>query len=615
MPYVNIKVTREGVTHKQKAELIRGVTDLLVSVLDKSPATTFVVIDEVAMEDWGIGGLPVEAFPLQGRSYCSSPEIFLARKLGAKLSIVQGYLFPTASQQPVFGDFIKKCLAERAKYPKRSLDSMFWKEIGNSTYGKTAQGLRLKRVYDHRDRDTKPLPPSRLTNPFYASFITSYVRAVLGEIMNAIPPDKLVFSCTTDGFLTNAEDRDMTIATAGELCSLFRDARTNLTGLPTLLETKHVVRRPLGWTTRGQATLVPGESTSDDPSFNFVLAKAGITIPQDFASLGEDNKYIVDLFFGREPTTRIDVNPLTGIRDIIEHDADLVTKQVDKRLNMEFDWKRKPNAIGMHPRYDHLMFSTRPWTSVDDFVRVRDKWTDFRSINPTCLKTVCDYEAFASYADTKFMIETAGSDAYVKSQNPDLALLKLNLCSAWRQSRAGLKWQRGGAANFAALLSDAGIPAMRHDAEYGKNRDFVPNQCPPTPRCIAAIGVLKATFPDLREEELFMKAASATSLATVSPSECPFISKALSESPTDLSQRQSDAEEALPGSNTESNPISPHQMELDTISGWTQLNQILNRPEEKSKVDSKLATAAMSVPSIWSALRSTNSFKAAPDRN
>lgn len=62
MPYVNIKITREGATRAQKAELIAGVTDLLVRVLDKSPATTFVVIDEVEMEDWGIGGLPVEAY-------------------------------------------------------------------------------------------------------------------------------------------------------------------------------------------------------------------------------------------------------------------------------------------------------------------------------------------------------------------------------------------------------------------------------------------------------------------------------------------------------------------------------------------------------------------------
>lgn len=62
MPYVNIKVTREGVTPAQKAELIRGVTDLLVTVLGKSPATTVVVIDEVERENWGIGGVPVEAW-------------------------------------------------------------------------------------------------------------------------------------------------------------------------------------------------------------------------------------------------------------------------------------------------------------------------------------------------------------------------------------------------------------------------------------------------------------------------------------------------------------------------------------------------------------------------
>ncbi len=62
MPYVNIKITREGTTPEQKSELIKGTTDLLVRVLNKSPATTFVVIDEVDLEDWGIGGLPVDEF-------------------------------------------------------------------------------------------------------------------------------------------------------------------------------------------------------------------------------------------------------------------------------------------------------------------------------------------------------------------------------------------------------------------------------------------------------------------------------------------------------------------------------------------------------------------------
>ena len=67
MPYVNIKVTREGVTREQKAALISGVTDLLVQVLQKNPSTTHVVIDEVELDNWGLGGLPVPEFRKQSR--------------------------------------------------------------------------------------------------------------------------------------------------------------------------------------------------------------------------------------------------------------------------------------------------------------------------------------------------------------------------------------------------------------------------------------------------------------------------------------------------------------------------------------------------------------------
>ncbi len=56
MPYVNIKITDEGVTREQKAALIKGVTQLLQDVLDKNPATTVVVIDEVNTDNWGIRG-------------------------------------------------------------------------------------------------------------------------------------------------------------------------------------------------------------------------------------------------------------------------------------------------------------------------------------------------------------------------------------------------------------------------------------------------------------------------------------------------------------------------------------------------------------------------------
>lgn len=55
MPYVNIKITDEGVTKEQKQQLIQGATQLLVDILNKNPATTVVVIDEVNTDNWGIG--------------------------------------------------------------------------------------------------------------------------------------------------------------------------------------------------------------------------------------------------------------------------------------------------------------------------------------------------------------------------------------------------------------------------------------------------------------------------------------------------------------------------------------------------------------------------------
>ena len=56
MPFVNIKITKGGVSSEQKATLIKGVTDLLVETLNKNRATTVVVIEEVEPDGWGIGG-------------------------------------------------------------------------------------------------------------------------------------------------------------------------------------------------------------------------------------------------------------------------------------------------------------------------------------------------------------------------------------------------------------------------------------------------------------------------------------------------------------------------------------------------------------------------------
>jgi len=56
MPYVNIRITDEQVSKEDKQKLILGATKLLQDVLGKNPKTTFVIIDEVSTDNWGIGG-------------------------------------------------------------------------------------------------------------------------------------------------------------------------------------------------------------------------------------------------------------------------------------------------------------------------------------------------------------------------------------------------------------------------------------------------------------------------------------------------------------------------------------------------------------------------------
>ncbi|MDP9079633.1 MAG: 4-oxalocrotonate tautomerase family protein [Bacteroidota bacterium] len=66
MPYIKIEITREGVTREQKQTLIKGVTDLIVGVLNKDPQLTHVVIQEVDLDDWGFAGEQVSVLRERG---------------------------------------------------------------------------------------------------------------------------------------------------------------------------------------------------------------------------------------------------------------------------------------------------------------------------------------------------------------------------------------------------------------------------------------------------------------------------------------------------------------------------------------------------------------------
>lgn len=469
-------------------------------------------------------------FPSSGRSYCSSPEIAVARSLGADIKIRHGVIVPTYDGEPIFGTFIKYCLEQRKRYPKKSFDAFFWKEISNSTYGKTAQGLREKRVYDMRVGENKPLPPSRITNPFFAAYITSFVRGSLGEIMNSLPESVSVFSCTTDGFLTTATSSQIEAAQNGQLCGIFRDARLALTGDKTVLETKHTIRQPLGWRTRGQATLKPGPENPDDQSYHIVLAKSGIYTPPELDTDDLENEMIVNLFFNRDPNQKIRVAAKTGIRDMINYDADLVEKNVEKHLNMEFDWKRRPYAAA-DGATGHLCFSTIPWRTVNDFKDVRDLWDDYQSGGYKCLKRFSQLNDFLSSAQIRLMTPK-GKRAYLRVKgnvSADVSRLRLLICAAWKRSQAGLTYdpKAFSSKQFAQILTDCGVPCARHHVEHGKRRPFTENSCPQTERCKDILAQLKERLPTLRTDLILAETAADAPLAMVDASECYFVSRCL----------------------------------------------------------------------------------------
>jgi 4-oxalocrotonate tautomerase len=66
MPYIKIELTRENVTREKKQALIKGVTELISSVLNKDPNLTHVVIQEVELDDWGLAGEQVSVLREKG---------------------------------------------------------------------------------------------------------------------------------------------------------------------------------------------------------------------------------------------------------------------------------------------------------------------------------------------------------------------------------------------------------------------------------------------------------------------------------------------------------------------------------------------------------------------
>lgn len=477
-------------------------------------------------------------FPRKGNSTTHISEIRLAHRLGCKLTLIEArYVESVGGGDPAeattirpFADFAKYCVDQRNLSPKGSLDNLLWKEIVNSTYGKTAQGLRERRVYDLRDAETKVLPPSNITNPAFASFITAFCRGVLGEIMNSLPRDVMIFSVTTDGFLTTASPAQMQQATTGELSRFYQKSRVYLSEKNDIYEVKHLIRRPIGWRTRAQATLTPsmpedwegsGASLSEDG--RLVLAKGGIKLNSRL-SKAEQNAEILHMFAKREPTDRLDYTIGMGIRDMYIEGTDFVDKEVTKRLSMEFDWKRKPTAPydadapgGAFEDDRHLAFSSVPWRDVREFMRTREVWAVFQQSNPLCLKTLADFQKFATYAEGKAAL-TGKAGKNLSHDNGTMKRVRQQIVIAQKFGRAGTRIYKSVTLGQSEIFSDkkltapqfadfftevVGLPTKKYDIDNErKKKAFTPGQVPNNLLAHRLLNLIRdSLFPELQVDE------------------------------------------------------------------------------------------------------------------
>lgn len=449
-------------------------------------------------------------FPRTGFSKCAAPEIVLAQSLGATLKIKKANYVPTDRLKPIFKDFIVHCITNRAKFEKGTFDNLFWKEIGNSTYGKTAQGLKKKRVFDMRTDGMVSLPESDLTQPFIASIITSFTRAVLGEILNSFGEEVQVFSVTTDGFLSNASDEELKKSTSGEIYKLFEKARSSLESGSKPIEIKHEIRRPIGWRTRGSATLVPGVGAN-----NYLLQKGGIKTDYNF-DLKQENHFIIDLFLNRHPNQKLDYTIGIGLKDMIHHGADFVSRSITKRLSMEFDWKRKPinpsdtEFTFASKNYKHLSFNTVPLENKEEFDEIRTNWDTYtkgENNEKSILKTVDDLQHYENYSFQK-KNPHGSKRRYISKTNADIKKLKTSLTRAFKQQQAGFQTHLEGKKithkMFIEHMNECGIECKISDLDNAKRNTFEPHTAGFTSKAADAAELLKDKFyPDLDLEIVF----------------------------------------------------------------------------------------------------------------
>ena len=306
--------------------------------------------------------------------WATGPEVWLALTLGAKVTCQIGHFGRTLTDERgapsrLLRGAYKQLLDDRARakdqFGKTSFEQNVLKLMANSPYGKLAQGVMGQRGWDAWAQERDSVGGSAITSPWHASMTTGLVRAVLLATLNQL--HELGYStpsCTTDGFITDA---DLDVVNSLDLFGLgqiWRESRLALTGSNEMWERKHQQTDLLNVTTRANFSRQPGG----------VLAHGGYKLPEGIEHDSQaDRDHMYSLMASRDGALPVTMKVFPSVQELtrIEKRLDFAPRVVHKQQTIEFDRKRRPVLEGMSldvidiegVQHEVAHVHTMPWES------------------------------------------------------------------------------------------------------------------------------------------------------------------------------------------------------------------------------------------------------------
>lgn len=331
-------------------------------------------------------------------TWVCGPELWLALQLGAEVFCQIGFVgrearCPDGSVSLALRHGVKQLIDDRntAKelFGKGSIEELTLKTAVNSVYGKTAQDVAEQRAWNAHEQDMDAVGGSSITSPYHAAMSTSLVRAQLLATMSEIAErGGHIHSVTTDGFITDWEAAAVEALDLYGLADHLREARSALTGDPTIWEAKHEQDDLVNFTTRGNVSLSPAGVCAH----NGLKRPAGV----DEDSL-EDRTHLLEVVVTRDGRVENPYTRFPSFRELSrkEDRRDFLPTTVNRAVSMDYDLKRRPVMPSMSARmvpladgslHEMATFDTCPWETIEDALRARRIARDLAQSG--CLRTV-----------------------------------------------------------------------------------------------------------------------------------------------------------------------------------------------------------------------------------